>query len=272
MNILSRNVLLLILVSASACGYSSDQSEFEPNSRALSAEKDNFTDVNRSSNRNDQRYEIVRKRDVVVNGVVYDNLCEDLLKSLNSYKDSGPMVCSRQYNSQFGVEEPNWIPYQKDDIPWNIIKKIFSRNEGGSYEGQKRYEKWIQRKEELEDLANNRTILWASKVDIDNDGSIETLLMLKDSECGENKYYDYNAPDPHLYVLTESADDINEDFERITRYTFDVFLYKGNSYLSSWRGLKKKESQEKLYVYKTFAPRGKFGFSNYPICTYQYIR
>ena len=216
-------------------------------------------------------YKLIKGRDVVINGKIYP-MCNDLLKSLNSFKNANPMVCERKFNEKFGFVSPNWKVVPKEKINWEILKQIYFSKNSKRFSENELNDNWNKERIRLEKLSYSRTILWNAQFDIDNNSDLENIVMLKDSDCSVEKYFEFNAPDPSLHVLEKNLKNIDSNYDILNYFSFDVFKYKNHTYLINWNGIEVKYSGAQLFVHDAFRPLDRFGFSNMPVCSYKFIK
>lgn len=216
-------------------------------------------------------YKLIKGRDVVIDGKVYP-MCIDLLKSLNSFKNSEPMVCEQKFNEEFGFKIPNWKAIPKEKINWEILRQIYFSRNSKRFDIKDLRKNWKRKLVSLQKLSSQNTILWSAHFDIDNKNGPEHILKLRDVECDSKKYFKYNAPDPSIHVLDQNMSNIDTNYDVLNYFSFDTFKYKSHTYLINWRGIEVKYTGAQLFVYDAFRPRERFGFSNMYACSYKFIK
>ncbi len=123
----------------------------------------------------DARYKLVNG-----NGV---EVCEAYQANLNSFNAAEPMLCERKIDTGFealtGVEWKQLDLWENRELYWNL--KNFLENIPEHRAMGKEDEEWIRRRSR-EKLSPQ---LFLSRVDIDNDGHPDRVLMYKNGICGQ---------------------------------------------------------------------------------------
>lgn len=216
-----------------------------------------------------EKYKLVVKNDWLLGGK-HKPLCEEMLKSLNSFTDAPPMVCERMVNSEYGFAKPDWRPIKMEDIDWDLLKQIYFSKHGDRMREENLEKNWPGEKVKLESLAKKQTIVWHAEFDIDNKSGEENVLMLRDSGCNPSDGLNYNfPPDPTMHVV-DAGGDLDSDYQLLDYTNSDAFFYRGHTYIAQWRGSPNFGAGE-IRISDTFKPLNTFGFSNEPICSYRYI-
>lgn len=195
-------------------------------------------------------YELVEGKGVEV--------CEAYGKNLNSFGD--PMVCERQINPRLSdFRKPNWAkpsPSQTRALEFHLAMLV-SRALGRP-EPKSEAEIKVRTEEDAGWPAKRRI----ARVDIDNDGTLETLLKQEDGTCPESRGFSVRiavlTKDEKHYDL-ERSKYIDVEFDRLIaqlekdqalgqRRTagiarneiqggslYDIFVYKNVSYFDLWQ-------------------------------------
>lgn len=200
-------------------------------------------------------------------------VCEAYKKNLESFNEPEPMVCERKINPEFkDFEKPVW---EKIDLEKN--RELFRAIEI----------KTIRLAENHPEADLDNSIQWhkdrnyehikVTKIDIDNDGIEDEVLIYSYDSCYTSRYFITD-----LYVLTKdrSMIDVNNPTDKLIEATIgrgensrgymlaDIFKYKNTTYVDLYCYVKWKhvgcKKEDTLIVYKI--SDGKME----DICKYEY--
>lgn len=207
----------------------------------------------------------------LVEGDQYE-LCRDLERNLNTFKDEPPMVCGIRLNPEFeDFRVPAWEPMRAKDHVGLLKQMYWAKYSGlGGYTPEIIAEEWRKYLPELKQkIERGQVQIAKGHFDIEHDSDKESVVRLRDDGCDAVKYLmAFSPPDPNLFVLSTDGDVLYSGYDRMSRNSSDTFLYKGRTYLSSWGGITTSEDTV-LYVYETFEVFGEFGFQL--VCRYDYL-
>jgi hypothetical protein len=213
-------------------------------------------------------YKLIEKNDW--KGANYEPLCDELLKNFNSFSDEPPMVCGRKFNSSLGFSSPDWQPIATKDINWEILRQIYYSKNSKRFTSDELKDYWVKELNRLKGKAEHQTILWQVEFDIANTNNYKPALKLRDSGCTPNDELDFNFPgDPSIHIL-KNKNMLDKKYSQLDYINVDIFRFHSHTFLSKWVG-SPKFGNANIAIYDTFEPREKFGYSNHPICSYQYI-
>lgn len=207
----------------------------------------------------------------LIEGGQYE-LCRDLERNLNTFKDEPPMVCGIRINPDFeDFDVPDWEPMQaKDHV--NLLKQLFWEQNihKGGYTPKAVAKEWKKYKFVLAEKISLGTVhLWKAQFDIDHDGKMDAVIKVADDQC--NPVDDFYWPtDPNLFVLVPNSNSLNPNFSSLRLFRFDAFLRTGRTYLTAWEGKSLDSEDATLYVFETFEVFGKLGFKQ--VCQYNYLQ
>lgn len=209
-------------------------------------------------------YELVEGKGVAV--------CEAYKTNLNSFAYRYPMACERRINPDFNnFKELEW----KELNAWEnreLIIELTKFIDPGAKSVDVSREFWLRVLKR--DIENGQVRLRVAKVDIDNDGKIETVLKYQYGAC--SLAHLYATP---ILVLDETGKHLdkqktlpllqNESMDR-TRdpaggwgYSmYDVFLYRDEGYFDKWSNVQTDTGF--LHVYRDKKGQAK------EVCTYKY--
>ncbi len=176
-------------------------------------------------------------------------VCEAHYKNLNKLKFFEEMVCDRDknYPQQNGITRPKW---QELDLKENkdLLKKIIKFLEDGDqfktirmYDNESEFEGYLKL---ISDIGDRMLFM---KVDIENDGKQEKLILYSDGRCMDTHVYsrpllvldevnhqiDVKKTEPLLQNTTDPRAPI--EAKVISHYQiYDVFFYERQTYFDRW--------------------------------------
>jgi len=202
-------------------------------------------------------------------------LCHDLVKNFNQFKDEEPMVCERRFYSDYkDFRLPKWDELDPKKFA-DTLERLLVK--------EARYS-WPHGIPELRSRIKKGTVkLWRSQVDINFDGHVNTVYMMQEYACKTKRDYARdNMPRYRFMAEQNDPDPEHPRFEFLNGSVFGgIFYYKGRPYFHSWIQYplfttEKSRSVEgpspRIAVYETHSPYlGLFeSFGYKPVCEIGY--
>lgn len=178
-------------------------------------------------------------------------VCQAYLKNLNSFPDEPPMVCERKLNPQLAdFTKPQWQPLdamkhldlvkQIDRTMFRVTAEEFARN----------LEKWTALF--TEHIKKGRIRLSIIQLDLDQDGSADTVLRYDYGECDHTNQTTFAHPSGRRFFVVNG--EMTHIDEKKTQWLPlagrpDMFLFKGQTFIDAWAGnLGFKDGQITVYT------------------------
>jgi hypothetical protein len=181
-----------------------------------------------------------------------EEVCKVYLKNLNLFPDWPLMACDRSFSEDIpdlkGIDwRPTWRTYPgKRETTINnpdVWDKILAFVDPGLYPTRKKY-----------DFTGYN--IREAKIDIDNDGILDTVYRVEIYLCRSSKYYA-----TYLVVFDEKKNEV--DMERTKKILgsaiwegvlghgvmYDAFTYKGKTYFDMWDDRSFENDPKMLTVY-----------------------
>ena len=176
-------------------------------------------------------------------------VCEALYKNLKELNFFEDMVCERDkyYPDQYGITRPKWEELNLKENK-DLLKKIKKFLEDGDqfkkirmYDDEGEFEGYLKL---VSDIGDRMLFM---KVDIDNDGKQDKLILYNDGRCMDTHVYsrallvldevnnqiDVKKTEPLLQNTADPRAPI--EAKVISHYQmYDVFFYKHQTYFDRW--------------------------------------
>lgn len=200
-----------------------------------------YANESSDNNENSVIYEIIKGKGVGV--------CEDYKKNLESFALPRPLSCERNIYPNFSkFSKPEW---EKVDLEEHreMFRRILSYNNGV----RSQFHPWWSKNDETLDYKisyykkRQYENILISKIDVNNDGLDENILMFKEGFCPNLADGFFKTS---FYVLKQSPDyvdfviDDKNSLELILRRhnklqnvnftTMEIFSYNGNTYIDKY--------------------------------------
>ncbi len=196
-------------------------------------------------------------------------LCREFEKNLNTFKDEPPMVCERKINPEFkDFTMPKWKALEPKENMDVLEKIIRYRSKNQTVEVQDKKWKTVKNR-----INKGKVRLWRGYFDIDHNGKREVVWKLNAYGCDPNDEASFGWPSTFaLSIVDENKRIMDKQYQYRVLHplSFDVFLYKGRTYLINWRGRLGFENGH-ISVYEPFNVLEQMGIQNRPICRYEYM-
>lgn len=173
-----------------------------------------------------ETYEVVRGKQF--------QLCRDLAKNLNEFKNDPPMVCERRFSPKYkDFRRPAWRLLPSDQVVQAAIAieraRLNPRNEA-------KYESLVQKEaEEIKDAAaSGKLKVWEARFDIARNRERPRVVMAVRGICEGWSESWSNPREPRIGVLLEGKFEVDPRYERFSTIFADLFFYQGLPYLASW--------------------------------------
>ena len=182
-----------------------------------------------------------------------ESVCKAYFKNLNSFPNWPLMACERSFSEKIpdlkGIEwQPDFTVKDRERVilDKDIWDKIFTFVDPRNFS-----------KKETDDFAGLG--IRKAKIDIDNDGVLETVYRPNIADCRASHYYAI-----HLVVYDETKNNIdiiktkqvlrNAIWDNLISHgvMFDAFTYKGQTYFDMWddRGFIHDPATLTVYLFK----------------------
>lgn len=210
---------------------------------------------------------------------IHSEMCGELEKSLNSFPDKPPMVCERFFNEKFGFIEPAWQPVPDEKIDWDAyrkhyietpIKVDFSKD---AEQGWKDYEASLKQLQK-----EGKPILWVADMNWGIDAAPLRLYRLGQSPafCNVDRFFSGDFLGSTYMILDKEGANIPRELKNAKFLTGDIFGYKGDTYIASWRrnGSNDKKSRvplENFVVERYVIKKHVIGMLSHESCGFQFV-
>lgn len=186
------------------------------------------------------QYELVRGKQF--------QLCRDLVKNFNEFKDERPMLCERKFSPKYkDFKKPNWKAL---DIEQNFPLILAIKRESGAIMLPEHLEKMMSQYEiEVQErIKQGKVFLYEANFDIAHSGEKVRVVMVNDY-CDPASLERVLLEDPAL-TMADPAQPIVVDpavaimkpgslegdarYKNLSSFRGDVFFFQGRSYLAQW--------------------------------------
>lgn len=204
-------------------------------------------------------------------------LCHDLVKNFNRFKDEEPMVCELKFHPDYkNFRLPKWE--EIDGVEhFDTVKKLL-REESLHPWGLDDLDKLKER------FGNSKNKLYRTKMDVNFDGHQNIVYRIKQNVCDVNRYFKFSAPGEYRYFAEPNFPDKKhpKTLGGFNGKAFGTaFYYKGRPYFHSWiqyplfttdKSRSIEGPSPRIAVYETSSPRRHYyeSFGHKPVCEIGY--
>ncbi|VAX12441.1 hypothetical protein MNBD_GAMMA24-146 [hydrothermal vent metagenome] len=155
-------------------------------------------------------------------------LCRDLVKNFNHFKDDEPMVCELKFYPGYkDFRLPKWEeinPKQYTDTLERLLVDETKYSWPAGIPGLKKR------------INEGKVKLWRSRIDINFDGRKNTIYKMQEYACNVKRDYTRdNMPRYRFMAEQNDPDPKHPRFEYLNGNVFGgIFYYKGRPYFNSW--------------------------------------
>jgi len=202
-------------------------------------------------------------------------LCRELVKNFNRYKNDPPMVCERKFHSDYkNFTLPKWStldPEKNIELLERLLVKEARK------ERNKSFPALVKR------IKEGRAHLWKAEIDINFDGKSNTVFMLTTHKCDPVRDFNKGIAPVLTFMAEQNYPNPNKPaFKSLNGKLYGgIFYYKGRPYFHSWdqwplfnteRSKNIDGPKPRIAVYETNSPMlGLYeSFGRRPVCEIGY--